>query len=196
MLTKEVFRKQQLKRLASRFQEQQLYALAKLQAKLLQTSAWKEAKTVALTLSTNLELDTKSLILTALNAQKQVVLPQTLPGNQMRFIEMTESTTFKKTAFGVIEPNGSLETTLPKDQIDLIIVPGVAFSANGKRVGYGGGFYDRYLKDYRGVTIALADELRFFPEPLWQIDATDVDVDYVITVNGGGFENVKEKISW
>lgn len=57
-------------------------------------------------------------------------------------------------AFGILEPIG--DQPVPKSTIDLIHVPGVVFDPSGYRIGYGGGFYDRYLADYGGVTLATA----------------------------------------
>jgi 5-formyltetrahydrofolate cyclo-ligase len=61
--------------------------------------------------------------------------------------------TFVTGSFSTLEPTGEI---VSKSHIDLILVPGVAFDTLGNRLGYGKGFYDNYLRDYRGVTAGIA----------------------------------------
>ena len=58
-----------------------------------------------------------------------------------------------KTSFGLLEPQGNLEV-VDASQIDLIHVPGLVFTTKGYRIGYGGGYYDRYLKHFSGHTFS------------------------------------------
>ena len=58
-----------------------------------------------------------------------------------------------KTSFGLLEPEGEL-TVIDSCQIDLIHVPGLVFTTEGYRIGYGGGYYDRYLEHFPGHTLS------------------------------------------
>ncbi len=161
--------------LNTRLKEQQ--ALAQ---RLYLTEAWRSANTVALTLSQSLEFDTAPLILHARHKGKTVVVPRTLPHRQMEFVTLTEETTFAESSFGVLEPtNGEV---LTKDQLDLIVVPGVAFTASGKRLGFGGGYYDRYLADYAGQTIAVALTIQVAEEDEWAGEEHDVQLNQVVSL--------------
>jgi len=58
-----------------------------------------------------------------------------------------------KNRFGILEP--TVKNEISKDNIDLVIVPGLAFTISGQRIGYGAGFYDKYLSDYKGITFGI-----------------------------------------
>ena len=73
----------------------------------------------------------------------------------------------KEILFGLLEPQGDF-TILEPSQIDLIHVPGLAFNTSGYRVGYGGGYYDRYLEHFPGNTISTLYPCQiqdFHPDP-------------------------------
>ena len=120
--------------------------------RLLELPAFQEAKTLATYLSFDHEFSTASLIQAALQLGKRVCVPRTYPQGRMEFVEY-DPDILEKTRFGLLEPNekGKL---VDKSQIDLIHVPGLVFQSKGYRIGYGGGYYDRYLADYTGKTVS------------------------------------------
>lgn len=81
---------------------------------------------------------------------------------------------------GILQPKSDDLNPIPPGAIDIIVAPGIAFSEEGLRLGYGGGFYDRFLMQHRKTVYALAFELQinlripFDPEH-------DVRVDYIVT---------------
>lgn len=83
-------------------------------------------------------------------------------------------------SFNIEEPDG--DDTVDLSEIELVIVPGVAYDRRGNRVGRGKGFYDRLLADTKAVTIGVAYECQLYDEI--EIDEFDVPVQYVITENG------------
>lgn len=151
----------------------------RLYRKLAEEECWKSAKTVALTVSTAEEIDTRPLFVLAWSAGKRVVVPKTFPKGRMEFFEVGPESRYVLTGFGVFEPRDTAEP-VPCDGIDLVIVPGLAFTPEGRRLGYGGGFYDRFLKRYGGMTLALADSSRLFLKPEWGEDEFDVMVQNVL----------------
>ncbi|WP_421388272.1 5-formyltetrahydrofolate cyclo-ligase [Limosilactobacillus fermentum] len=154
----------------------------RLVSRLYDQPEWVSAKTVAITLSQSFEVDTAPLILHARHKGQTVVVPRTLPHRQMEFVAIDEDTTFEETSFGVLEPVDG--TVIPAEEIDLMVVPGVAFTTTGKRLGFGGGYYDRYLANYQGATISLALDTQVAAEDEWEADPFDITVNKVLTPSG------------
>ena len=125
---------------------------SQLTQRFIQLPAFQEAKTLATYLSMGHEFSTASLIQAALQLGKRVCVPRTYPQGRMEFVEY-DPDILEKTRFGLLEPNekGKL---VDKSQIDLIHVPGLVFQSKGYRIGYGGGYYDRYLADFAGKTVS------------------------------------------
>ena len=118
----------------------------------LQHPFYQEAKTIATYLSFPHEFQTQELIEQALKDGKKVLIPKTYPKGRMEIV-VYHPQQLAKTSFGLLEPQGDLEVVEPS-QIDLIHVPGLAFTTEGYRIGYGGGYYDRYLEHFAGHTMS------------------------------------------
>ena len=129
-------------------------------------SAYQEASVIASYLSFSHEVDTNILIDAAQADGKQVVIPKTYPKGRMEFVAY-DPQKLKQTSFGLLEPEDGTQA-IDKSKIDLIHVPGVAFQKDGYRLGYGGGYYDRYLADFDGATVSTiyaCQEADFSPAP-------------------------------
>ena len=113
---------------------------------------YQEAKLIASYLSFPHEFQTQELIEQALKDGKKVLIPKTYPKGRMDFV-VYDPHQLVKTSFGLLEPQGDLEV-VDASQIDLIHVPGLVFTTEGYRIGYGGGYYDRYLKHFPGHTLS------------------------------------------
>ena len=120
--------------------------------RLLELPAFQEAKTLATYLSFDHEFSTAGLIQVALQLGKRVCVPRTYPQGRMEFVEY-DPDILEKTRFGLLEPNEQ-GNVVDQSEIDLIHVPGVVFQSEGYRIGYGAGYYDRYLADYAGKTVS------------------------------------------
>ncbi|WP_261809421.1 5-formyltetrahydrofolate cyclo-ligase [Levilactobacillus humaensis] len=142
---------------------------------------WQQATTIATTISTDLELSTAAIIAAAQQAGKTVAVPQTLPARQMAFHTLTADTHLVKTAFGLMEPEDG-EIILPAN-FDLLVVPGLLYAQSGERVGFGGGYYDRYLPRTTGTKVALAFSVQQVSAPTWQVDPFDVILDRVLVAS-------------
>lgn len=150
---------------------------------LFSSDSWKQARTIAITISRGREVNTLPIIEQAWNEGKQVVVPKCYPNEKrMEFRIIQSLHELEVVYFGLQEP--VIEKTVPwqKDEIDLIIVPGIVFDENGYRIGYGGGYYDRFLEDYKNRTISLAFSLQLMP--FVPREDHDIPVHYIITERG------------
>lgn len=112
------------------------------------------AKTILLYCGMGAEPDTAQLIAPLLDRGKTVALPRCLPERRMEARTVSYETVLVRHAYGMLEP-GLDCPLISKEKIDLILAPGLAFDQKGFRLGRGGGYYDRYLADFQGQTVAL-----------------------------------------
>ena len=145
-------RKKILQEMKALSQEQKQAMDRVLTERFLQHPFYQEVKTIATYLSFPHEFQTQELIKRMLKDGKKVLIPKTYPKGRMEFV-VYDPKQLAKTSFGLLEPQGDLEVVEPS-QIDLIHVPGLAFTTEGYRIGYGGGYYDRYLEHFTGHTLS------------------------------------------
>lgn len=171
----------ELKKLSKPEYEQYSYEIAN---QLFADELWKEANTIGITVSNYPELDTYQIIRKAWEQKKRVVVPKCHPKEkQMSFHELNQFTQLESVYYGLLEPIEALTNKVDKVEIDLLIVPGLAFTNEGYRLGFGGGYYDRFLPDYKGSTLSLA-----FPFQLKEklpIEKHDIPVQKIITFGEG-----------
>ena len=110
--------------------------------KLFQTEQYKDAMSVYAYLSFNQEVRTRPIIERAWADGKRVAVPKVI-GDDMRFIWLTDFSQLGEGYFGITEPVAN--EPVADDPAALVLMPGLAFDPEGHRVGYGGGFYDRFL---------------------------------------------------
>lgn len=119
----------------------------------IQDDIYAKAHDLCLYVPVRNEVDACMLISDARIEQKRIWLPK-VKGNQMDFCLYEDGEVLKPGSYGIPEPVS--DVVLEPDNNTLIIMPGAVFSRSGDRIGYGGGFYDRYLEKYRRCkTIAL-----------------------------------------
>ena len=141
--------------------------------KVLELDIYKEAKVIALYKSMKDEVDTNSLINESLK-EKVVLLPRTI-NNEMYFVIINQDTLYEKSNIGVLEPIGKRYN----DKIDLIIVPGIAFDNDLNRIGFGKGYYDKYLshQDIYKIGICFDEQIVDYIPTLDH----DIKMDMIIT---------------
>jgi 5-formyltetrahydrofolate cyclo-ligase len=150
---------------------------------LYETKEWNEAAVIGLTISKAPEVDTYQIIRKAWELGKTVVIPKCNPKDKsMTFRTLTSFTQLESVYFGLYEPIEKETKETVSSEIDLLIVPGVAYNLQGYRVGFGGGYYDRYLSAYTGKTASLA----FTPQinENLPVEQHDLPVSKLITEKG------------
>ncbi len=126
---------------ASRIIAERLYALPQMQ----------EARTVAVYCSTPEEVRTDELIQKLLDEGRRVCVPL-VRGKDMVFQRILSSDELtERASFGIREPVYDPERIVPGEEIDAAVFPGLAFDEHMNRIGYGGGYYDRYFARYPSV---------------------------------------------
>lgn len=95
------------------------------------------------------EVDTSWLHNNAFSDKKRLVLPKVLTKDKMEFYEVCDMSQLKKSRMGILEPSDSCLQIKEVNDRTLMIVPGLAFDHHFGRLGYGGGYYDRYLEKYK-----------------------------------------------
>lgn len=142
----------------------------------LRSEMYQQAKTLYGYLPYNQEVRTTAMLQQALSDGKRVAVPK-IYGDEMKFIFLDDLSQVEKGYSGIPEP--IKDGPVADDPTALVLMPGLAFDAQGHRVGYGGGFYDRFLeKEPNHPTIALCYEFQMLPE--LPVQEYDVPVDCVI----------------
>lgn len=143
---------------------------------LYQTDAYRNAKTLYGYMPYNQEVRTVPILEQAMCDGKRVAVPKVY-GEEMRFLYVQDLTAMEKSSFGIPEPVAN--EPVADDPTALVLMPGLAFDPAGHRVGYGGGFYDKFLQqETQHPTVALCYDFQMLP----QLDTQehDVPVDWVL----------------
>lgn len=136
--------------------------------------------TIAVTLSRFPEVETAALIEYLWQQGKRVCVPKSDGSTKrMQFYKIDSWSDTEPGYKGILEPKETSCDAVSKSEIDCIIVPGVVFTPKGYRIGFGGGFFDRYLEDYTGMTCSLVASLQLYEQ--LPIEHHDVPVQYLIT---------------
>lgn len=149
--------------------------------KLLATSEYAEATTVLTYVSVSSEVSTRMIIESALRDGKTVAVPRCLPGHCLEFVAIVSLEQLVAAPFNLLEPAKDLPAlTESQKNNSICIVPALLVDTKGYRLGYGAGFYDRFLSTYPGKKICLAYQQSLSRTTLPHT-AFDVAVDVVIT---------------
>jgi 5-formyltetrahydrofolate cyclo-ligase len=140
---------------------------------------FQQAQTLGLYSAINREVATDLLGVVALRCAKQISYPRVV-GADLYFHQVAAADELQSGAFGVAEPSASANCIAIED-LDLLVVPGVAFDVRGYRLGYGKGFYDRYLvgRPQSLTTVGFAFEFQLFEQ--LPVEEHDQPLDYIVT---------------
>ncbi len=150
------------------------------QLNLLSLDEYAQAECVALYASAHNETDTSLILAAAFESGKRVLYPAVC-GQQMVFRRVERIEELQEGAFGILEPCPT-GTDHHADEADLIVVPGVAFDLSGHRIGYGKGFYDRFLHHpgCRAHLVGLCHDFQLVGN-LIPADPHDIPMEIIVT---------------
>ena len=152
-------------------------ASARLAEKFFQTELYRQAKAIYGYLSYNQEVRTEPILRRAQADGKRVAVPKVY-GDEMRFLWLDDLKQVAPGAYGIPEPIA--DGPVAMDETALVLMPGLAFDPEGHRLGYGGGFYDRYLEKHPKLKrVAVAFEFQMMPEV--PTEPTDICPHIVVT---------------
>lgn len=140
------------------------------------SEAYQNAKTIYGYMPYNQEVRTVPMLEQALRDGKRVAVPKCY-GDEMKFIFLDDLTKVEKGYANIPEPIA--DEPIADDETALVLMPGLAFDPQGHRIGYGGGFYDKFLAaEPDHPTLALCYEFQMLPS--LETEAHDIPVDYVL----------------
>jgi 5-formyltetrahydrofolate cyclo-ligase len=139
---------------------------------------FQESNTILSYMAMRSEIDLSTLF--TRYPRKIWAIPRIRPGGQMVFHTYDPSKLIKH-AYGMLEPDPDCPE-IPSEAIELALVPGLAFDGDGWRLGYGGGFYDRFLSGYQGISAGVTYQALFFKRV--PHDQHDIPMCFVITEIG------------
>lgn len=145
-------------------------------------NCWQKAETVLLYYSMKDEVDTHDLVERAHRAGKVIYLP-VMEGDVLVLRPFTGKENMKTASkYGILEPIGNILPPTHYQDIDLVIVPGVAFTCEGYRLGRGKGYYDKLLPKIYAPTIGICWALQLVNQ--LPTESHDVQLDSIISSNG------------
>lgn len=129
---------------------------SEIQSRLLSLREYSQADTVFTYVSKELEVDTLAIVRAAWANQKRVAVPRCVPGTRdMEFYYIRSWQDLEPASFGVMEPIVERCERVDDESKGFCLVPGFSFDVQGFRLGYGGGYYDRFLSRFGGFTVGI-----------------------------------------
>ncbi|WP_039907820.1 5-formyltetrahydrofolate cyclo-ligase [Candidatus Regiella insecticola] len=182
ILLRQQIRSEMRQRRASLLPEQQEFAAKMVTRRVINHEKIQHAKNIAVFLSCDGEIETQPLIKQLWFLQKQVYLPVLHPFSKghLLFLHYHANTPLIVNRFKIPEPQLDVRTVLPLAELDIILTPLVAFDRQGRRLGRGGGFYDRTLQYWQQsgfYPIGLAHDCQLVDELVaedWDIPLPEV----------------------
>lgn len=143
---------------------------------LIKTPIYKEAKVIMSYMNFGGEIDTNFINNNILESGKTLILPKILEDGELAGVIYDDSKKFNvDNSFKIKEING---VYIDIKKIDLIIIPGLAFDLNGNRVGFGKGYYDKFLENYSGIIVAPHYEFQLYKN--LPSEPHDKKIDYLL----------------
>ncbi len=146
----------------------------------LKSEYYKNSRVIMSYVSIKNEVDTGYINGKILIDGKKLILPKTdMETNNIIPLEIKNINELIEGRYGILEPEDNEKNIIDLENIDIVIVPAVAFDKEGYRIGFGKGYYDRFLKEYEGIKIGIAYDFQIIDRV--PIESHDMKVDFIIT---------------
>lgn len=179
---KQAYRKQVRESIAAMDDASRGALSAKACARVASMGEFASAKTLLAYRPIKGECSPDALVALARAAGKRVAFPRCEDGGSLALYLAEGDEDFTTGAYGILEPDPARCRSVAIGEIDIAVVPGMAFDVSCNRLGRGAGYYDRLLQGFRGVKAGLAYQCQIFAS--LPADAHDVSMDFVVTNNG------------
>ena len=146
---------------------------------LLKSTIWNKAESVFCFYSLPTEPSTLKILNEAIKQGKKLSLPRCEESGQMSLHLINSLTELREGAYGILEPQGN--NTINAEEIDLALLPCLAASLDGSRLGKGGGFYDRFLQSFEGTTVVLCQDELILENGSIPMENHDIYAQYILT---------------
>lgn len=189
MIEKRELRKEILKVRDALSAEERRQKSEQITRRVIEQNKFQNANKVLLFSSFRSEVDTEAIFKEAKRLNKDIYYPRVI-GQEMEFYLVNETTEFEVSRFGIKEPKVDDKKVFSASEEDkvFILVPGAAFDEDGNRIGYGGGYYDKYLEqleekisDQKICKIAVAFECQMVEKGKIYSESYDIKPDYIVT---------------
>jgi 5-formyltetrahydrofolate cyclo-ligase len=151
-----------------------------IQKRVLLMEEWRTARRIGLYSPHANEVHTKTLFEEADRNRKELYYPRKDAQGELAYYRIFDLSELMHTSEGSFEPSGKQSKLRDLDNMEMAIVPGVAFDLSGARLGFGKGFYDNVLDNFSGVRVALAYDFQIVSN-LPRSSAAFCKVDWVVT---------------
>lgn len=181
-LDKKVLRKSMISKRKELSIEDKQKKSREIQLKLFNLDIYKDSNFIFTFISTEEEVDTHNIIKDSLKNGKRIGVPVTFPKERKMIVSEIKDfdNELELGFYNILTPKKEFIREVDPSILDLVLVPGLIFSKNGYRVGYGGGYYDRFLEQTEDVIkVGICFDMQIADEV--PIGKYDIPVDYIIT---------------
>ena len=158
-------------------------------SRLLCSIEYMKAKTLLIYMAKPSEIETRDIIHAAFALKKQVALPKCFGEGVMKFYIINSMDDLKVGFRGILEPDTDKCKELTDFTDSLCVVPALSFDPKGNRLGFGGGYYDRFLESYKGISAGLC----YSSFMKWDLPAESHDIPVDILVTDRFLRHTKDK---
>lgn len=181
-LDKKALRENMIIRRKNLSEKERMFKSNKIKEKLFNLEQYKKANFIFSFISTEEEVNTHDIIKESISSGKRVGVPVTIPKEKKLIV--SEIRDFDKELevgyYNILTPKKEYIREVSPEKIDIVLVPGLIFRKDGYRIGYGGGYYDRFLSNIKSVIkIGICFEMQILEDI--PIDDYDIPVDLIIT---------------